>query len=372
MTEEARILPKQPRGSDQISESHARYLSGMAFCICHISALEFWRSLDSSNRTRLLACVASRKMSALAPPFEKGARTGKVAIGVLEEALQDLSGGLSRPVHILVPSESYRLRSESVIAHAHSNSYPKKSFCKISEEWLVVVPELAFVQHACKASIVELLVVGAEITGSYAVERDSLDGDIEGCGCGFVHSEPLTSLKKIQSYVDRVSGEHGVKNARRALRYIPENCASPMEAVLAILLHAPRSLGGYGLPKPCMNYRIDMSGSAKWLSAKTYYVCDLYWPQAKLCVEYDSNMFHTGPDRIAADSARRTALAQKGITVVSVTGNQIANSVEMDRTALLLAKRLGIRPRVFSYDYRLKQREFRKELFASAGIASRR
>lgn len=40
--------------------------------------------------------------------------------------------------------------------------------------------------------------------------------------------------------------------------------------------------------------------------------CDLLWPTASLCVEYDSDMFHTGSQKIARDARRRNALASLG------------------------------------------------------------
>jgi hypothetical protein len=62
-------------------------------------------------------------------------------------------------------------------------------------------------------------------------------------------------------------------------------------------------------------------------------------------VEYDSDQFHTGPLRIAEDSRRRNALLGGGVTVVTVTWQQVYNAIEFERIAGILANRLGKRLR---------------------------
>ncbi|MDO4442558.1 MAG: hypothetical protein Q4B69_01615 [Slackia sp.] len=212
--------------------------------------------------------------------------------------------------------------------------------------------------------------IGAEITGSY---RTFLSDDrFDSSASGFASGLPLTDAAKMSAFISKAACERGVKNARRVARYLVEGCASPMEAVLAALLHVPRSRGGYGLPKPLANYRIDMRRGDSKAAGGSYYVCDLYWPDARLCVEYDSDMFHTGSERIASDSSRRNALAFRGISVVSVTRRQIMSREEMDRVAHLLAKKLGVRFSSPLYDFGERQRALRAELLSfGSGIVGR-
>ena len=139
-----------------------------------------------------------------------------------------------------------------------------------------------------------------------------------------------------------------------------------METALALLLCLPVSLGGYGLPRPVMNMRIDaaeygrdMAGS---LRVPRFFRGDLCWPEAKLCVEYDSDAHHTGSERIAHDSWRRGELELTGFMVVTVTRRQLYDRVAMDRLVRLLAKRLGFRVRRREEGYEERHRSLRRML----------
>lgn len=92
-----------------------------------------------------------------------------------------------------------------------------------------------------------------------------------------------------------------------------------------------------------MNAVIEVPRSLRSVSSKTFYRCDLYWPQARLAVEYDSDSYHSGADNIAEDARKRTALALQNIEVVTLTSRQILNPSELDSVAALLAKRLNVR-----------------------------
>jgi hypothetical protein len=73
--------------------------------------------------------------------------------------------------------------------------------------------------------------------------------------------------------------------------------------------------------------------------------CDLFWPIQRVGVEYDSDTYHTGSDRIADDSERRTALLVVAVPTVTVTRRQITSAVGMHEVAKALDKLLGRRLR---------------------------
>ena len=99
-------------------------------------------------------------------------------------------------------------------------------------------------------------------------------------------------------------------------------------------------LGGYGFSFPALNKRITLTKSARKHFSKDYYVCDMYWPDEKVAVEYDSDQHHTGSDRIASDSKRRNALATSGVRVISVTKQQLMNSSELESAARTIASHI--------------------------------
>ena len=75
--------------------------------------------------------------------------------------------------------------------------------------------------------------------------------------------------------------------------------------------------------------------------------------------EYDSDFYHTGANRIAADSKRRLDLAALGINVITVTGGQIRNVSEFENLARLITKTLGKRLRYKMPEFLKAQRELR-------------
>jgi len=173
-------------------------------------------------------------------------------------------------------------------------------------------------------------------------ESGNGNGDISVVESLYNHP-PLTSVKALKFFLSRMEGVNGRKKAERALRYISDWSASPMETIVFMLLTLPYKHGGYGLPKPEFNKRIDIRKIAKQRPDKTFYKCDLFWPKENLAIEYDSDLHHTGPERIEGDSIKRLDLKALGIEVVTVTRGQVQNTEEFESVAKSIAKSLGKR-----------------------------
>lgn len=123
-----------------------------------------------------------------------------------------------------------------------------------------------------------------------------------------------------------------------------------METALAMALSMPPRLGGYGLPLPKMNYRVEArkggaDGGAGGKSRPRYYLCDLYWPGKRVDLEYDSDQEHVGPERISADAERRNDLQALGVTPLTATREQVMNDDGLDRLARQVGGALGVRVR---------------------------
>ena len=163
-----------------------------------------------------------------------------------------------------------------------------------------------------------------------------------------------------------MEGRPGYRQALTALRYIANGSASPMETILFILLSLPYRYGGYGLPIPELNGRIDPEKGAERFEGKSFYRGDLLWREAKVVAEYDSDMEHTGPDRIAKDAIRRGDLDLCGYLEVTVTKNQVKNVALLDKVARQIAARIGKKLRYKNTAFRKAQRGLLRVLFASA------
>lgn len=242
---------------------------------------------------------------------------------------------------------SYRFKC-SCQNRSQTRIFSKNVILDSRNGFCVCSSELTFLQVVDSFDLVRLVDLAYELCGTYDIST----GNVRECA-------PLTTIAKLKTYVGKSEGVRGRKKALRALRYAADGSASPRETVLAMLLCLPHSLGGYRFALPQLNCRIDVSARAKAVTDKRFYRCDLYWSEAKLAVEYDSDLEHLGSRNAASDSSRRTALDALGVTVVTVTTLQIASRVEMEHVAHRVARCLG------------KRLQYREPGFSSANLRLR-
>lgn len=258
----------------------------------------------------------------------------------------------TEPLHVLVPGGRVANSLEGVARHVRSSALPSGSFLRGGENLLISSPEFCFVQMAASLEFPLLVKLGFELCSLYTVQPNGV--------VGYWRVLPPTTDTAIKAYLDRCGGMRGVVSARKAIRYVATASGSPMETVLACILCLPARMGGYGLPLPRMNYRIERirgrRGGAcdhdgKGVRGGTgdgkgaYYLCDLYWPDVRLDVEYDSDQEHTGSDRIAADAIRRNELAELGVATITATRRHIRDAEQLDLLAGQIAHFLGHRLR---------------------------
>jgi len=217
---------------------------------------------------------------------------------------------------------------------------PAGCFIEAESGFEVSSPEFCFLQMAGTLSLPRLIELGYELCGSYSLPVAS---DLKLPERGFYKRLPLTNIKKLTAFITSMSGFKGHKKATRALRYILEGSASPMETKLSMLLTLPYQLGGFGLPKPELNARIVPRKADRRITNKEFYICDLFWPDKGIAVEYNSNQFHTGSTHITDDAKKSNTLTAMGVLVIPVTAQQIFDNYEFERVARVIAKRLGKR-----------------------------
>ena len=228
---------------------------------------------------------------------------------------------------------------------------------RINDSLLVESPELCLARAANDKSIpfVKIVELGCELCGTYQFDAYPAPH--------LRKRNPLATLQSIEAFLGNSSEIYGSKRLRNALKYILENSASPMETALALHLSLPQRLGGTGLGAPILNQRISLSKKDLAIANKSYYICDLFWP-SRLIVEYDSNAWHTGAERIESDAKRRNALEAKGFRVVTVTKNQLASADEMAKIEQTLFRHLGKRQRTTVANYQEKRSRLRSMLLS--------
>ena len=309
------------------------------------SALEYWRGCR-----KLPERSADRRCNTVLPK---------------KPSKNEFSGLFSMfppPVHIMIGDRTARQGSKKTKLHLFSGETPVGCFMNVGSGLMMSSPEFCFCQMAGQLTLAKLIELGYELCGVYALPPND-DASIPEIG--FYKRKPLTNVNKVQVFLETMSAFKGCNKAKRAMRYILDGSASPMETKLAIFLTLPYMLGGYAFALPELNKRITLTKTARKYFNKGYYICDLYWPKSKTAVEYDSDQQHTGSDRIANDSKRRNALASMGIKVVSVTKQQLYSSVELERAARTIAKHMNRRLFTTKSEFYAMHRELRKQLLSA-------
>lgn len=243
----------------------------------------------------------------------------------------------SEPLHLLVPHKNAVNSLKSTRCHVRSAPLSCGSFVRVGDDLLLGSPELCFAQMAASLPFVSLVKLGTELCSLYTLQPNG--------SAGYERVLPPTTPRALEAYLGRCAGMRGLADARKAACLVAASSGSPMETALALILGLPLRLGGYGLPRPILNHRIDALQSGPNAMERRYYLCDLYWPEARVALEYDSDLEHTGPSRIANDARRRNDLTSLSVTTITATRDQVMDGRGLDRLAHQVARALGARIR---------------------------
>lgn len=250
----------------------------------------------------------------------------------------------SSPLYLLIPQTERRRKVKNVNQRLCGTAMPSHSFVRLGDWAYVPTPELTFLLMAHYLDLHELVMLGMELCGHYrlvgAPTHRALDTNRTLYG-----RASLTSPQRIAALLERMDGTTGLSRAKRALEYVAAGSASPMETALYLLLCLPRKLGGYGLPRPQLNARRRVTSRAGSLTLSKTLVPDLFWPNKRLDLEYDSEEFHASSDALQKGARRALALRVMGVEVISVTKEVLYDKDAFDALARIVAKAVGGRVR---------------------------
>lgn len=162
------------------------------------------------------------------------------------------------PLGFLVPNDSRRHGSDACRAYVSPKGlgpFPllrmEGRFAEAFEPVYVVPPDLYLLMRARELDVVMLAAVATTLCSAYALRPD-LNEQV-------VRREPLLGRAVLEGFAAGLPPRcHGAEMLRKALMLTGDRSRSPMETALCVGLSAPQSLGGYGLPRPHLNYRVDI------------------------------------------------------------------------------------------------------------------
>lgn len=237
----------------------------------------------------------------------------------------------------------------------HKLTFPRHALLALSRDVYCLTPEYLFVRFCARADKLSALQFGMSICSTFNIREDET----------LYNQPPVCSVAEVQKLCSEAVGYYGVKHAQWCSKYIADGSASPREMVLYLLLRLPMYLGGYGLSGAQCNYPVRIGQNVNG-DSEVLRFADLCWPEERVCVEYDSTVYHALEEKIAADSARRSEFLKLGYTVVSITNNEINDLGCFRKSAhvisKLLGKRVPVSPVFLKKNYQLYTRLLRSEL----------
>ena len=298
--------------------------------ISHDTALDYWRhhfSLDMEIGSPL-------KTS----PGEAFAHTKNDVLSCYPELYIDTE----KIIHVLVFDSKTRKSSHLIDCHKWTTGLPSNAFYGWGS-FRISSPEFLFLQMASKLTIAQLTALGCELCGTYILQprKHFSPSSFDECP---ERIAPLTNTEKIQAFINDAGAVHGIKNARRALKYVAEGSRSPMETKVYLQLCLPPMLGGYGLPKAELNPEIPLDEEARKVSGMRTSWGDICWPKKRLDVEYNGSV-HSGVDMMRHDAGRALGIERMGWRVMPITCLQVFDIDKFEVVAKEIAAYLNVRLR---------------------------
>lgn len=258
-------------------------------------------------------------------------------------------------VPVVVTSRRERVRQEKVCCRLCLAELGCDSFAFTETGIPVVSPECCFVRLAGVLSFHELVRAGNFLCSAFAIDE---------AGCLMGRGMPITTKKRLATYIDSIHGANGIKTARKAIRFIADNAASPAEVDACILMCLPAMRGGYACPMPEFNGHIKLNDAAVRSLGYSDCYCDLLWRRAKCAVEYTSEQHHTGYRKQAQDEIRRAALESMGYRVHLLTKPQVQGQAAFEGVVRVVLKALGKRMPRQTLESWGRQHVLRKDLLS--------
>ena len=259
-----------------------------------------------------------------------------------------LSEELTPPVHLLFQGSSHHRRTSLRIPHRCSSLPKGRAFVKLGENMFAAIPNLALCELADSAKgFLELLLLLWEACGCY---RTVLTGSRTA-----YETKSLTSLASLTRFVTENTHVHGAAKIKRVLRYVRDGSASTRESQIALFMGLPLRYGGFNLGMPLMNHRVNASSEARIIGGRSYFKCDLCWPESKIDVEYQSDESHEGKPMRIRDSRRTNALISMGWTVINITNNEARSLSTLEQISERVRKILRRRAHPSSRELDIKR-----------------
>ncbi len=221
-----------------------------------------------------------------------------------------------------------RFQDKKYKVHLCSRKPPPRATTVLRGE-KIVTPEMLFLQLAQQFNMHQLIILGI-------------------CMCS---KDGPTTQKDLLKFVRRAFWHRGRRRALRALKYVTNSCRSHMEVMVFMFMRLPNLLGGCNFKTATTDHEIRIKEEYHKASERFRAFADIYFPDMKLVLEYDSFLQHNNASSFSRDEIRATALRMQNYTVVSMRPGQLYDKAPYELLIRYLAKLLGKRIRIRTQQY---------------------
>ena len=210
---------------------------------------------------------------------------------------------------------------------------PKENSFYLGNDGVYIAsPGFIFLLMASELSFVQLLALGYELCGYYSFNPL--------CERGIRKRKvPLTTVAQLDSFVQRASGSRGCAKARKALAFMADGSASPMETECYLLISLPFRYGGYGMDFFSLNFPIPLNETAARIADRDVCYGDICCRDLMIDIEYQGKYDHANRIDYDDDRARINGIKEMGYEVIELTSGQVGNLQVFEDILLRVAKK---------------------------------
>lgn len=318
--------------------------------LAHNSSLSYWRS-PTAKRGRGLDADEARDFIDHA--------CGCAHVRTLDSALSSgMLASMRKPLDLLTANRNERRSTKRARVHCVQTALPDGALVLVDETTLpdgtrlhiaLSSPEFCFLQMARSFAWFDLIALGFELCGGYALAPDAPRG--------FLSRSPISTPEGFAAFATSAHNFTGARAARKAARQILQGSRSPRETKVCMLAHLPRLQGGMGCKAPLLGQEIEAPDpAARILGARTFKP-DLYWPEHRVVVEYSNRAWPSAQERLNYDKLVRNAYRMLGITAISLGKDDLPDDAGLRKRFELVNRKCGRRLQAPNNRHLARQRE---------------
>lgn len=248
--------------------------------------------------------------------------------GVRAQDLDELGA-----LDILVPYGYTRPGSHCFHPHVMGRLDWADHLVHVARGLFVVDSFLLYCEASSWMTPLEQIEFGYEVFGSYTLDDASPEG--------YREHEYRLHVADFRQFLGDYAGMPGAHRAARTLSCIKENARSPMEGGLAMMNACRVDDGGLGFRRFTLNERVKVPEEFRRYTSLGYVEIDVYAAFAGAGMEYDG--WHHGEGaRRAHDAERSVALSLLGKNMMTITGPQFGNQLQLHRALNHWAFMVGV------------------------------